>query len=180
MVGSLVSRKALFLLTSPGVIAHELAHRLTCSVLGVHVEEVKYLQLSGRQAGYVIHEVPKEYWKRISIAFSPFGFNIFVAGALVWIGLRQFPDTYLRYGLYWLSVASVTHSLPSNEDASSLWPHSKLGYLHPLFLITLPMMAGVYLVNLLSTFLMQFGFGVVVTVVLVRALTDGPVGLSML
>ena len=46
------------LLTFPGVIVHEWAHKLYCNWTGVLVHKVVYFQFAN-PAGYVLHSEPK-------------------------------------------------------------------------------------------------------------------------
>lgn len=48
------------LLTFPGVIIHEWAHKKFCEWLGILVHKVVYFRF-GNPAGYVLHEPPKTY-----------------------------------------------------------------------------------------------------------------------
>ncbi len=130
----------LSLATAPGVVLHELAHRLACTVLGVRVTEVSYLQLpdeSGR-LGYVRHVVPRSYTKRVLISVSPFAVNVFVAAGVVLAATLYFDDIVHRAAAYYLGFSALFHAFPSEGDARTLTPHSWRGYLHPAFLLFLP------------------------------------------
>jgi len=54
--------KVVSLLTFPGVIVHELAHKIFCEMAGVQVYEVCYFRF-GNPAGYVKHEPVSELIK---------------------------------------------------------------------------------------------------------------------
>ena len=46
------------LVTFPGVVVHEAAHRFFCDVTDTPVYEVSYFRPRGKPAGYVIHGRP--------------------------------------------------------------------------------------------------------------------------
>lgn len=51
------------LVTFPGVIIHELAHKVFCYLFGVRVYEVVYFQVKDLSApvGYVLHDPPQNF-----------------------------------------------------------------------------------------------------------------------
>ena len=67
-------------LTFPGVIVHELAHKLFCNYTGTPVRQVCYFRL-GNPAGFVIHERPTSQWRHILIGIGP----LFVTTVLAFI-----------------------------------------------------------------------------------------------
>ncbi len=113
-------------LTFPGVIIHELAHKLFCHATGTKVVEVKYFRL-GNPAGYVIHEMPSSAWKHLLIGCGPLFINTLLGLliALMCLPLRQAaegePSRFLYLGLMWLAVSVAMHSFPSIGDAQSIW-----------------------------------------------------------
>lgn len=62
------------LLTFPGVIVHEWAHKKFCDWNGVKVEKVVYFRF-GNPAGYVMHEEPKKYNQIFWISAGPLIIN---------------------------------------------------------------------------------------------------------
>jgi hypothetical protein len=166
-------RKAVFAITSIGVVSHETAHRLACAFLGIKVHDVCYLSLSGETAGHVIYGVPKEYWKRIAVSFSPFFFNVSLGALSVFLATQQYSNSLVRYLLYWFCISAITHSVPSDEDASGLWPYSKWGYLHPLFWMVLPWILTVYLLNKITTPSVQLVFATATTISMIGGLPAG-------
>src|SRR5579864_1018867 len=68
-------------LTFPGVIVHEFAHRLFCFLTRTPVREVCYFRF-GSPSGYVIHDIPSNIWKNIVIGVGPLFVNSAVCFAL--------------------------------------------------------------------------------------------------
>lgn len=112
-------------LTFPGVVVHELAHKLFCHWTGTRVIEVCYFRF-GNPAGYVIHEPPRSVWRHILIGVGPLFVNT-VLGFL--IGLLLLPlkhaggdsSAFLLMIVMWLAVSVAMHSFPSTGDARSIW-----------------------------------------------------------
>lgn len=144
------------LLLAPGIILHELAHYLVCLVLRVPVQRVVLFQF-GPRAGYVSHSVPRSYSKRIFIAVAPLLLNTAVGVGLFWKS-AQMGVIGAMAATYFGSVA-IAGSLPSRVDAESLFPYSRLGYLHPLFYLALPLIAVLVTVD----YLRPYGFRAVYT-----------------
>jgi len=142
----LISRKLITVLTFPGVIIHELGHRLACLLAGVHVYKTCYFRL-GNPAGYVIHEPPVNYGATFLISVAPFLFNTVIAIIMFLIAT----NTSLYSGLfYWLGFSIGMHAFPSSGDASSLWQHSKSVWLrNPLALLGFPIIVLILLANIL-------------------------------
>jgi Putative zincin peptidase len=117
------------LMTFPGVIVHEFAHKLFCQWTGTKVLEVCYLRY-GDPVGYVIHEVPKNIWKHILIDIGPFFINTFL-GFVLGVFLKLLSDSeYVNTSsvasvfsmfLMWLAGSIAMHAFPSVGDAASIW-----------------------------------------------------------
>jgi hypothetical protein len=109
-------------LTFPGVIVHELAHKLFCHWTGTQVLEVCYFRF-GNPAGYVIHEKPTTVWKHILIGIGPLFVNT-VLGLMIGLGvfaLKRAQMPAVEFGLLWLAISVAMHSFPSTGDAKSIW-----------------------------------------------------------
>lgn len=120
------------LLTFPGVIVHELAHKLACDICKVPVFEVKYFRFAN-PCGYVMHAVTNNPAKNLFITFGPFLVNTILGMFL------SAPATYFLFGpgmlqdnltpvlkvllyiLLWLGISVLMHSFPSTGDAKSLF-----------------------------------------------------------
>lgn len=149
----------LTLATFPGVIAHELAHKKVCDWFGVPVLEVCYFRL-GNPAGYVRHAEPRRYRHATVVTVAPFLLNTLLAlGAFSGLALSlpangSFGDAGLAEGvLFWLGVSFGMHAFPSTGDAAALWGQTKSRWrASPLTLLGLPVIALIYVVNLLRVF----------------------------
>jgi hypothetical protein len=113
------------LATAPGVVLHELAHRLSCLLVGVPVTEVAYFQLTG-PPGYVRHTMPPRWSTAVLIALSPAVGNVTVAATLLLYSLAVYTATGLigvagGLALWWVAIAALIHSLPSTTDLGTVW-----------------------------------------------------------
>jgi hypothetical protein len=125
------------LVTFPGVILHEWAHKFSCDRTGVPVLKTCYFRL-GNPAGYVIHEPADNYGKAFLIATAPFLINTAFAVVFFLIGVT-IPQGVAAYILYWLGISVAMHSFPSSEDANMLWSNAKNAWRrNPLVLLSFP------------------------------------------
>jgi len=152
----LVRRYLLPLTLAPGIVVHELAHYLGCLALGVRVHEVVLFRF-GDPVGYVDHDIPRAYWRRIVVTMAPLVINTGVALATFWASARVAAP--LALVAIYLGVVTLLNSIPSSIDARALLPHSRLGYLHPLFILTLPLIVILLVANRLRA----HGFSVAYT-----------------
>jgi hypothetical protein len=110
---------AMAIITFPGVIAHEYAHKLFCQITGTKVFRVCYFRF-GNPVGYVEHEVPRSVWKHMLIALGPFFFNT-TLGCLVG-RITVFINTINNFGMgvfvfvAWIAVSIAMHAFPSIGD----------------------------------------------------------------
>jgi hypothetical protein len=112
-------------LTFPGVIIHELAHKLFCQWTGTKVIEVCYFRF-GNPAGFVIHEQQPNIWKHVLIGIGPLFVNTvlgFAIGLLLlpMAGMSGDAGTVLNGLVGWLAVSIAMHSFPSTGDAKNIW-----------------------------------------------------------
>jgi hypothetical protein len=111
-------------LTFPGVMVHELAHKIFCQLTGTKVIEVCYFRF-GNPAGYVAHEEPTSAWKHMLIGCGPLFVNTLMglAMALLALPLKGSGEAaqYLYLVLMWLAISVAMHSFPSAGDAASIW-----------------------------------------------------------
>lgn len=112
------------LFTFPGVIVHEIAHQLFCRICRVAVLDVKYFDLGGNPAGYVVHEIPKKLSHQVLIGIGPFFINTII-GALISLSaalpvIKFGTGSILDYFLIWLGVSIAMHSFPSTGDAKTI------------------------------------------------------------
>ncbi len=115
-------------LTFPGVIVHEISHQFFCRLFKVPVFDVCYFRI-GNPAGYVVHEDPKQVYKKLLIGVGPFIINS-ILGAL--IGMSAALDimehdtfSFVNMILFWLGISIAMHAFPSTGDAKSIWQSIK-------------------------------------------------------
>lgn len=122
----------LFLIaTSPGIVAHELAHQLSCNLLGVPVVRCSYfnfrhfLRDEDMAIGYVIHNQPRKMLHALLIALSPLIVNSLLSLSFAYLAvITRGPLTY--GALYsWLAIAFGIHAFPSNQDAENVLNYAR-------------------------------------------------------
>jgi len=145
---SLHSGWLIAILTFPGIIVHEWAHKFFCSRARVPVYKTCYFRL-GNPAGYVVHGPADSYAKAFLIDVAPFIVNTSIALIIFLVAINASPGitTYL---LYWLGISIAMHSFPSGGDADSLWHHTTIAWRHnPLILLGFPVVGLIKLANIL-------------------------------
>ena len=119
------------LLTFPGVILHELAHKLFCDWTGVKVREVKYfkfrnvLSFRSAAAGWVIHASPSTWAQTFWISVGPLVVNSLACIGFAFLYAQAQPDSFLAYFLGWVAISAGMHAFPSDQDAAHVLIHSK-------------------------------------------------------
>lgn len=158
--GVLVRRRrslAFRLATAPGIVLHELAHRLTCLLAGVPVESVVYFQLTG-PPGYVQHATPSRWSTTALIALAPLAGNVAVAAILLEYSLATYTGSgidAIASGvlLWWVAVAALIHSLPSSTDLGTIWDATTARwYRFPLAVVVGPLYALRRLAGVVGTY----------------------------
>ena len=107
-------------ITFPGVMLHELAHKLFCDLFRVPVFEVRYFQFGKSESGYVKHGEPKTFSQSFWISTGPLIINSFVAVVLAATTMKAELGSYLQVALGWLSISSGMHAFPSTHDAEQI------------------------------------------------------------
>jgi len=137
------------LLTFPGIMVHELAHKLFCNIARVQVYKVCYFRL-GNPSGFVIHEPANSYGKALLIDIAPFLVNTLISLLLFAVAVNL-PFSPVAYLLYWLGISTAMHSFPSNSDADNLWSQSKSSWKkNPQALIGFPIVGMIKLATFFS------------------------------
>lgn len=135
------------LLTFPGVILHEFAHKRVCRLYGIPVYKMVYFRF-GNPAGYVLHGDPDNYRQRLGIALGPLILNSFLAILLGFL-VSWFKITDLeRLILIWLAISVGMHSFPSNQDMANILAARRFkngGYL--FYFLALPFIGLIWLAN---------------------------------
>ncbi len=152
-------------LTFPGVIVHEAAHLLFCRLRKIAVLEVCFFRL-GNPAGYVVHESIESFPAAFLVAVGPFIINSLLC--IVFCFPALFPmrifgqESFLSYFWIWLGVSIGMHAFPSTQDARGLWIQAreaaKMGSV--LAVASFPIVALIYVANLLSFFWFDAIYGV--------------------
>ena len=163
-----VSGEIISLLTFPGVIVHEWAHKICCNIVGVKVFEVKYFQLNSEVAGYVNHEPPSSFRQAFLIAIGPLLINTllaFVLGIISTIASGIVDSLLFALVMIWLSVSIGVHAFPSNQDAKSIIQAAsekrKKG-ITLLLLLAYPFVWFLFVINMLRVIWFDFVFGLFV------------------
>lgn len=148
------------LLTAPGIIIHEIAHAEFCRYFRIPVTEACYLQLKN-PPGYVIHAKPKRYTVAIFVSLAPLILNVIVAIICGWIfAVNTLPvgsiETLLNrpqktlivpFLTGWIGLSAGFHALPSDQDATTLWGHTRENWYNPLVFGTIPLIGTIYVLN---------------------------------
>jgi hypothetical protein len=111
------------ILTFPGVIVHEMAHRFFCDVAGVRVFKVCYFRV-GNPAGYVLHENTSRLGASFLITIGPLIVNTVLCSVLTFMPVIAFSleTAYVHpvfYLLGWVGLSMGMHAFPSNQDAAN-------------------------------------------------------------
>ncbi len=157
------------LATFPGVIIHEAAHLLFCRLFKLPVFDVKFFQL-GNPAGYVIHGQTNDFKATFFVSMGPFFVNtvlcvLFCSAAFLPVWELNANDP-LAYFFYWLGLSIGMQAFPSTEDLKHIWKLApaevKSGNL--LAIISYPIVALLYVLNLARFFWSDLGYGLAVGV----------------
>jgi Putative zincin peptidase len=111
-------------LTFPGAMLHEFAHKIFCDIQHVPTSKVVYFQF-GNPAGYVLHEKPTTFQQTFWISVGPLLINS-IAAIVVAIIASAFPlPDGIALCLSWLAISFGAHSFPTNSDVQSILEKSK-------------------------------------------------------
>ena len=137
------------ILTFPGIIVHEWAHKFFCDRANVPIYKTCYFRL-GNPAGYVIHGPVDSYGKAFLIDIAPFIINTLIAFLIFSVAVNV-PLGIPTYLLYWLGISIAMHSFPSSRDADNLWSYSKTAWkANPLVLLGFPVVGLIKLAGILN------------------------------
>ena len=136
------------ILTFPGIIIHEWAHKFICDRSNVPVYKTCYFRL-GNPAGYVIHGPVRSYTKAFLISIAPLIVNTVIAFFIFLVAIHIAAGITM-YVLYWLGISIAMHSFPSSEDADNLWNYSKKALMrNPLAILGFPVVGLIKLAKML-------------------------------
>jgi hypothetical protein len=111
------------ILTFPGVIVHEAAHRFFCDVSGVAVYKVCYFRV-GNPSGYVIHGPADRLRAHFLITIGPLIINTILCAvisftAIIALKLDTADQPIVFVVLLWLGISIGMHAIPSAADVQS-------------------------------------------------------------
>ena len=113
------------LVTFPGVVVHEAAHRFFCDLTDTPVYEVSYFRPAANPAGYVIHGKPPSLRASLLISAGPLVINTILCSLLTLTVAYQvlvldagWSDPVVIF-LAWLGYSIGMHAFPSKQDESS-------------------------------------------------------------
>ncbi|MCF7833893.1 MAG: metalloprotease family protein [Candidatus Pacebacteria bacterium] len=118
-------RSIISLITFPGVMMHEWAHKKFCNWTGVYVQKVAYFRF-GETAGYVEHNTPDTYTQTFWIATGPLLINTLFTYGLAIISSHFEPLSTPHLIFLWLALSIGMHAFPSNHDMSHISSHTSI------------------------------------------------------
>ena len=146
------------ILTFPGVIAHEAAHKFFCDRAGVPIKAVCYFRF-GNPAGFVIHGPAEKAGQSFLITIGPLLVNSLLCVLLTFSAFiyRRYygggGSSLIYWFFMWLGIAIGMHAFPSNEDAASFAASVKrMNRKGILYLVAIPFAGLVALANVLKIF----------------------------
>lgn len=119
--------KVFIIVTFPGVILHEMAHKFFCDLYNVHVFDVKYFSV-GKISGYVSHRADGSPRDMAMIALAPLLVNstacfLFLLPILLpeYMGTSfASSSTWTDPFLGWIGFSCGAHALPSTPDLANI------------------------------------------------------------
>lgn len=112
-------RSILNAITIPGVVIHELGHKIFCDIAKVKVKRVCYFRF-GNPAGFVVHEAPKNFFQSLLIVFGPFIFGTLFS-ILCYVYSYFYKGEIAEIIFIWIGFSAACNSFPSDADAKVLW-----------------------------------------------------------
>jgi hypothetical protein len=119
-------------LTFPGVILHELGHKIFCHLTGVRVIKTCLFRF-GNPCGYVKYEMPSRYIQSFFIAVGPLITNTAFALLSYWIS--NMVELKIEIALIWLGGSIAMHAFPSSVDGKTLWQDTNRHVKHNFLVI---------------------------------------------
>lgn len=119
------------LLTFPGIVAHEWAHKKFCDWFGVRVHKVVYFNIrslfavQGQPLGYVVFDEPNTFFHTLLISMGPLILNSTLAVVFGFVAFRVAHGIVAQLMLCWVALSIGMHAFPSNRDAKNVLDRSK-------------------------------------------------------
>jgi hypothetical protein len=136
------------LITSPGVMVHELAHAFFCVLSGTKIFKISLFRFN-ETAGYVVHAEPRGFFPAFLITFGPLIVNSYLAMYL--FTLLDWASIWWSLLFLWLAIAIGLHAIPSRGDAKSLFQSANRKiWRNPLVILFYPFVLLIYILNLLK------------------------------
>jgi Putative zincin peptidase len=113
------------LVTFPGVVVHEAAHRFFCDLTDTPVYEVSYFRPMSNPAGYVVHGRPRSLGAALLISGGPLLINTLLCAVLTaTVAYKHFVleaplNNLVLLFLAWLGYSIGMHAFPSRQDAAT-------------------------------------------------------------
>lgn len=113
------------LVTFPGVIVHEAAHKFFCDLAGVPVYKVSYFQVGGRPSGYVVHGRVPGLGAAFLITIGPLIVNTVLCSLITFSAvmplflLEESSPSPVFGALLWVGVSIGMHAIPSAQDTAN-------------------------------------------------------------
>ncbi len=135
------------LLTFPGVIAHEVGHKLFCDIAKVPVYRVSYFRI-GNPAGFVIHGPVKGLKNSFLISVGPLIVNTILCALLTFSAVfpifileaKDYSGVFIL--LMWAGISIGMHAFPSNDDMENFVQEVKIAKQGGILLIFAKFFAG--------------------------------------
>lgn len=129
----IIPGEVIAVLTFPGVVMHEISHRLMCDFFKIPVYEISYFNKGSRRAGYVIHERTSSLTKSLLIGIAPLFINSILCMILtfpfnlpVWITGQSIP-TLFNIVLWWTGISMGANAFPSDQDVANVFALAQEG-----------------------------------------------------
>lgn len=142
-------------LTFPGVIVHEIAHRMFCDWARVPVYKVCYFRV-GTPSGFVVHGPVNSLRKSFLISIGPLIVNTILCMMIMFsvsiplFFLHESGFNPLNWLLAWLGISIGMNAFPSNQDMTVFMEEVKrTSYRGPLFFVAKAFSGLVMLANVL-------------------------------
>ena len=114
------------LITFPGVIMHEIAHKFMCDILRVPVYDVNYFSINSARAGYVCHHETQNITYDLLIGLAPLFINSFfcmlftlpyaASMNITGDGISHYPSMFL----WWIGLSIGANAFPSDQDVQNV------------------------------------------------------------
>ena len=160
--GELVS-----LITFPGVILHELSHKIACDLLEIPVYRVCYFSLSKEASGYVVHQKITRASHAFLVGIAPLIVNSVMSIILLLpfvlsfqLGTTFIYDTTLDPYIIWMGLSIAFHAFPSEKDIKEAFDLAQ-GLFANILLTFIQVMIVLFDIPVIGSLLkIGYGFGI--------------------